>query len=115
MGLLAFSCMKAAAVRALIELPKWAGQHRGALPVSPKKDALVAALIARHNKEMLQLLRCAMRNSASYDLESAITGLVRAMIAVRCVDVDAALHRIFTEGIPLAQLSGINLRQSRRI
>jgi AcrR family transcriptional regulator len=76
----------------------------------PNKEALVAALVARHNREMLQLLRDALREVASLDLASAIRELVRA--AVEAHLVDPALHRIFDEQVPrTGQLAKIEALQ----
>ena len=72
----------------------------------PNKEALVAALVARHNRDMLTLLREAMAGVASLPLASAIRELVRAMIDAHRVDPD--LHRIFDEQIPrMGQLAEI--------
>ena len=64
----------------------------------PNKEALVAALVARHNREMLDLLREALKEVASLDLATAIAKLVRA--AVDAHRVDPALHRVFDEQVP---------------
>ena len=64
----------------------------------PNKEALVAALVARHNREMLDLLRGALKEVASLDLATAIAKLVRA--AVDAHRVDPALHRVFDEQVP---------------
>jgi AcrR family transcriptional regulator len=72
----------------------------------PNKEALVAALVARHNREMLDLLRDALREVASLDLATAIAKLVRA--AVDAHRVDPALHRVFDEQVPrMGQLAKI--------
>jgi len=57
----------------------------------PNKEALVAALVARHNREMLQLLRDALREMGSRDLATVMRELVRAMVDAHLVD--PALHR----------------------
>lgn len=64
----------------------------------PNKEALVGALVARHTREMLQLLRDSLQEVASLDLRSALRELIRAMIAAHRVDPE--LHRIFDEQIP---------------
>jgi AcrR family transcriptional regulator len=64
----------------------------------PNKEALVAALIARHNREMLQLLRNALKEVASLDLATAMREVVRAAVDAHLVD--SALHRIFAEQVP---------------
>jgi len=72
----------------------------------PNKEALVAALVARHNREMLALLRDALKEVASLDLATAIAKLVRA--AVDAHRVDPALHRVFDEQVPrMGQLAKI--------
>jgi len=66
----------------------------------------VAALVARHNREMLALLRDALKEVASLDLATAIAKLVRA--AVDAHRVDPALHRVFDEQVPrMGQLAKI--------
>lgn len=72
----------------------------------PNKEALVGALVARHNREMRELLRSAMERVASLDLESGLRELVRAMIHAH--RVDPVLHRIFDEQVPrMGQLAEI--------
>ena len=76
----------------------------------PNKEALVAALVARHNREMLDLLRGALKEVASLDLATAIAKLVRA--AVDAHRVDPALHRVFDEQVPrMGQLAKIEALQ----
>ena len=76
----------------------------------PNKEALVAALVARHNREMLDLLREALKEVASLDLATAIAKLVRA--AVDAHRVDPALHRVFDEQVPrMGQLAKIEALQ----
>jgi AcrR family transcriptional regulator len=76
----------------------------------PNKEALVAALVARHNQEMLDLLREALKEVASLDLATAIAKLVRA--AVDAHRVDPALHRVFDEQVPrMGQLAKIEALQ----
>jgi AcrR family transcriptional regulator len=76
----------------------------------PNKEALVAALVARHNREMLQLLRDALREMASRDLATVMRELVRAMVDAHLVD--PALHRIFAEQVPrMGQLAKIESLQ----
>jgi AcrR family transcriptional regulator len=76
----------------------------------PNKEALVAALVARHNREMLDLLREALKEVASLDLATAIARLVRA--AVDAHRVDPALHRVFDEQVPrMGQLAKIEALQ----
>lgn len=76
----------------------------------PSKEALVAALVARHNREMLQLLRDALEGVASLELGAAIRELVRAAVDAHLVD--AALHRVLDEQVPrLGQLVKIEALQ----
>ena len=76
----------------------------------PNKEALVAALVARHNREMLQLLQDALKEVASLDLATAIRELVRAALDAHLVD--SALHRIFAEQVPrMGQLAKIEALQ----
>jgi AcrR family transcriptional regulator len=64
----------------------------------PNKEALVAALVSRHVREMMDLIREAIAEVASQDLESSMRRLVGAMIEAH--RVDPALHRVFDEQIP---------------
>ena len=76
----------------------------------PNKEALVAALVARHNREMLDLLREALKEVASLDLATAIARIVRA--AVDAHRVDPVLHRVFDEQVPrMGQLAKIEALQ----
>ena len=76
----------------------------------PNKEALVATLVARHNREMLQLLRNALEKVASLDLATAMRELVRATVDAHLVD--PALHRIFAEQVPrMGQLAEIEALQ----
>ena len=64
----------------------------------PNKEALVAALVARHNREMLELLRGALAQVATLSIEEAVRTLVAAMIDAH--QVDPQLHRILDEQVP---------------
>src|SRR6478609_3854211 len=76
----------------------------------PNKEALVAALVARHNREMLALLSDALKEVASLDLGTAIAKLVRAAVDAHLVD--PALHRVFDEQVPrMGQLAKIEAVQ----
>ena len=76
----------------------------------PNKEALVAALVARHNREILQLIRNAMKEVASRDLATAMRALVKAAVDAHLVD--SALHRIFAEQVPrMGQLAKIEALQ----
>ncbi len=76
----------------------------------PNKEALVAALVARHNREILHLIREAVQEVASSDLRTAMRALVKA--AVDAHMVDSALHRIFADQVPrMGQLAKIGALQ----
>ncbi|HEY4163335.1 MAG TPA: TetR/AcrR family transcriptional regulator [Dongiaceae bacterium] len=76
----------------------------------PNKEALVAALVARHNREVIQLLRAALKDAASQDLAPTMRALVRATVDAHLVD--PALHRIFAEQVPrMGQLAKIEALQ----
>ncbi len=64
----------------------------------PNKQALIAALVARHNREILDLLEHAMRQCAHASLVEVMRELVRAMLAAHRIDPE--LHRIFKEEVP---------------
>ncbi|MBI2738637.1 MAG: TetR family transcriptional regulator [Rhodospirillales bacterium] len=72
----------------------------------PNKEALVAALVARHNREILQLVRDALEEVASLDLPTAVRAMVAAALDAHLVD--PTLHRIFAEQVPrMGQLAEI--------
>src|SRR5262245_62075336 len=72
----------------------------------PNKESLVAALVARHNRELFQVIRDALKEVAALDLPTAMRRLVKA--AVDAHMVDSALHRIFAEQVPrMGQLAKI--------
>lgn len=72
----------------------------------PNKESLVAALIGRHTRAMLDLLKDAMAAVEALDLESAMRELIAAMVDAH--RVDPALHRILDEQIPrMGQLDEI--------
>jgi AcrR family transcriptional regulator len=72
----------------------------------PNKEALVAALVARHNREILQLVREALNEVATLDLPTAVRAMVTAALDAHLVD--PALHRIFAEQVPrMGQLAEI--------
>jgi AcrR family transcriptional regulator len=76
----------------------------------PSKEALVAAVVARHNREMLDVLRTALEAVASQPLPVALRTLVGATIEAH--QVDPALHRIFAEQVPrMGQLAEIERLQ----
>ena len=70
----------------------------------------MAALVARHNREILQLIRNALKEVASRDLATAMRALVKAAVDAHLVD--SALHRIFAEQVPrMGQLAKIEALQ----
>ncbi len=72
----------------------------------PNKESIVGALVARHNRQILDLLRDSMAAVAELDLECAMRVLVGAMIDAHRVDPD--LHRICDEQIPrMGQLAEV--------
>ncbi|WP_421999242.1 TetR/AcrR family transcriptional regulator [Reyranella sp.] len=76
----------------------------------PNKEALVAALVARHNREMLELVRAALAEVASRDLGTAMRELTRATLDAHLVD--SPLHRVFAEQVPrMGQLANIEALQ----
>jgi AcrR family transcriptional regulator len=64
----------------------------------PSKEALVAAVIERHHREIMQVVRGALAEVASQPLEPAIRKLVA--VAIEAHRVDPKLHRVLTEQIP---------------
>ncbi|MBS0523338.1 MAG: TetR family transcriptional regulator [Proteobacteria bacterium] len=76
----------------------------------PNKEALVAALVARHNREMLALIRAALEEAGTRDLDAVMRELVKATVDAHLVD--SALHRIFAEQVPrMGQLAKIEALQ----
>jgi AcrR family transcriptional regulator len=64
----------------------------------PGKEALVAAVIERHNQEIMRIVRGAVAEAASLSIEKAVRRLVAA--AVEAHRVDPRLHRVLAEQIP---------------
>jgi len=64
----------------------------------PTKEALVAAVIDRHNKDLMQVARGALAEAASLPLEDAIRRLIT--IAIDAHRLDPRLHRVLAEQIP---------------
>lgn len=64
----------------------------------PGKEALVAAVIERHNRDIMRVARGALADVASQPLEIAIRGLVAA--AIEAHRVDPKLHRVLAEQTP---------------
>ncbi|TPJ99492.1 TetR/AcrR family transcriptional regulator [Mesorhizobium sp. B2-5-9] len=64
----------------------------------PGKEALVAAVIDRHNKEIMQVVRGAFEEVASEPVERAVRRLVA--VAIEAHRIDPKLHRVLAEQIP---------------
>jgi AcrR family transcriptional regulator len=64
----------------------------------PGKEALVAAVIERHQHDIMQTVRSELAEVLSQPVEKAVRKLVA--IAVRAHRVDPALHRVVAEQIP---------------
>ena len=66
----------------------------------PGKEALVAAVIARHNQDLLKVVRGALTEVAAQPIEVGVRKLVGAAIAAH--RIDPALHRVLAEQTPRA-------------
>jgi AcrR family transcriptional regulator len=64
----------------------------------PSKEALVAAVIERHNRDLMQVVRGALAEIAGLPLEQAVRRIVAA--AVDAHRLDPRLHRVLAEQIP---------------
>lgn len=64
----------------------------------PGKEALVVAVIDRHNQEIMQVVRGALAEIASQPVEKAVRRLVA--VAIEAHRVDPKLHRVLAEQIP---------------
>jgi AcrR family transcriptional regulator len=64
----------------------------------PGKEALVAAVIERHQQEIMQTVRGELAEILVQPLERAVRRLVA--VAVKAHSVDPKLHRVLTEQIP---------------
>ena len=64
----------------------------------PGKDALVAAVIERHNRDLMKVVRDALAEIADQPLEQAVRALVAA--AIEAHRVDPKLHRVLAEQTP---------------
>ena len=64
----------------------------------PGKEALVAALIDRHNQEIMQIVRGELAEVVNQPVEQAVRKLVA--VAVKAHRVDPKLHRVLAEQIP---------------
>lgn len=66
----------------------------------PSKEALVAAVVDRHMREMLQLVRQSLIEMADRPIEIASRELVSVMLDAH--RVDPKLHRVLVEQVPRA-------------
>ena len=64
----------------------------------PSKEALVAALIDRHNRQVMQAIQGELAEALKLSIEDAVRRLVS--IAVEAHRIDPKLHRALTEQIP---------------
>lgn len=64
----------------------------------PSKEALVAAVIARHQQEVMQTVRAELAEVLTQPVEKAVRQLVA--LAVKAHRVDPKLHRVVAEQIP---------------
>lgn len=64
----------------------------------PSKEALVAAVIDRHNDELMQVARGALAGVAGLPIKQAVRRLVA--IAIEAHRIDPKLHRVLAEQIP---------------
>jgi AcrR family transcriptional regulator len=64
----------------------------------PGKEALVAAVIERHQQEIMQTVRAELAEVSAQPVEEAVGKLVA--IAVKAHRVDPRLHRVLAEQIP---------------
>ena len=64
----------------------------------PSKEALVAAVIDRHNEQIMGLVHEALARVTAQSLEAAVRAIVT--VAVEVHRIDPKLHRILTEQIP---------------
>ncbi|HEY8461157.1 MAG TPA: TetR/AcrR family transcriptional regulator [Blastocatellia bacterium] len=64
----------------------------------PGKEALVAAVIDRHNQEIMQVVRGALAEVASQPIEKAVRRLVT--VAIEAHRIAPKLHRVLAEQIP---------------
>jgi AcrR family transcriptional regulator len=64
----------------------------------PSKEALVAAVIDRHNQEIMQIVRAALAEVADLPIDKAVRRLVT--VAIEAHRIDPKLHRVLAEQIP---------------
>ncbi len=64
----------------------------------PSKEALVAAVVDRHQQELMQVVRDALADVAGQPLEVAVRRLVT--VAIEAHRINPRLHRVVAEQIP---------------
>jgi AcrR family transcriptional regulator len=64
----------------------------------PSKEALVAAVIERHNQKIMRTVRGELADIAAQPLAQGVRKLI--VVAVKAHRVDAKLHRVLAEQIP---------------
>src|SRR5690349_17231439 len=64
----------------------------------PSKEALVAAVVDRHNREIMQVVRGALAEVAAQPVEKAVRRLVA--VAIEAHRIDPKLHRVLAEQMP---------------
>ena len=64
----------------------------------PSKEALVAAVIDRHNQDLMRVVRAALADAAAQPVEAAVRRLVA--VAIQAHQIDPRLHRVLAEQIP---------------
>ena len=64
----------------------------------PSKEALVAALIDRHNRKVMQVVQGELAEAVNLPMEHAVRKLVA--VAVKAHRIDPRLHRVLSEQIP---------------
>ncbi|HEY6981023.1 TetR/AcrR family transcriptional regulator [Reyranella sp.] len=64
----------------------------------PSKEALVAAVIDRHNQELMEVVRAALAEVAALPVEKAVRKLVA--VAIDAHRIAPKLHRVLAEQIP---------------
>ncbi|KYG19804.1 TetR family transcriptional regulator [Bradyrhizobium sp. AT1] len=64
----------------------------------PSKEALVAAVIERHNEEIMGIVRAALVEVADLPIDKAVRKLVT--VAIEAHRVNPKLHRVLAEQIP---------------
>ena len=64
----------------------------------PSKEALVAAVMERHNQQLMQVVREALPEIMALPIEQAVRKLVA--VAIKGHRIDPKLHRVLAEQIP---------------